>query len=236
MALFKTPKIGVYQSKDRALQKKIAYEKTSLSWHPINVYKYLGVRTNATPAITDIQDPILMENRDRAYSSTPVMVNAHMDFLPETPFDLSRFGIMNPLGETMIFRVHVNSFEADALGRDMVAGDVIEVPFWQQDTTKSLWEVTDVDKKPAFENFYHIVTTVPLKDSQEFVEVPNVPTNAALMDALSVSIEADQDAVFAQGGLALEPDVYTDETTRTDYDPRPNIGESFLDDPDKKLF
>lgn len=256
MAKFKEPRIGVYSDKDRAFQSRVSFEKTSLTWHPVNVFKYLGVKTNEVPDVTDIQDPILLENVDRKYDTTPVKLNAWMEYLPESQFDLSKFGIINPLGNTMQFRFHTESFKDEGLGRYIRVADIIEVPFWEQDGTKSYWEVTDVDRKPEFENFIIIVTAEPMKDSTQTLDIPDKNTNEDLLDALAVSIEADQDEVFSQGGLDAEPslyvyrdyvvDEYTDaieqniftdeETIRTTYDPRPNNTEDWLDNPDKVVY
>jgi len=67
--------------------------------------------------------------------------------------------------------------------------------------------------------------------------------------------EADQDAVFSEGGIDAEPSIYvsrnymdeeytdlidpvilTDETVRTDYDPRQDDAADFLDNPNKVIF
>jgi len=94
-----------------------------------------------------------------------------------------------------------------------------------------------------------------MEDKSETIEIPDKNTNSSLLDELSVSIEADQDEVFSQGGIDTEPSlyvsrdymdeeytdlidpvIYTDEEDRTDYDPRPKKAADFLDDPDKVVF
>ncbi len=251
MSSFKTPNFGQYGPNDRILQKSLSYEKTSLTSKEINVYKYMGVSGNTPPNIKDIQDTILMENRDRVYDTNPVKINCSIEFLPESVFDLSRFGIINTLGNSTQVRIHINSFEADGLGRYIVPGDLIHVPFWDQNGIKSFHEVTDIDKKTEFENFLVIVTMIPVKDSQQTTDLDSdIPSNDILIDNLAISIEADQDAVFEQGGIDPEPSLYidrdyidtdyfdsadahtySDEETRTDYDVRPDKSEGFLDDP-----
>ena len=233
MAAFKNNRIGVYGTKDRLFNRTVSYEKVSLTSHEVNVYKYLGVRTNASPAITDVQDSILMENRDRAYDPVPVLINAWQEFLPESQFDLSRFGILNPLGNTTQFRFHIDSFALDGLGRYMVTGDVIQVPFWtDNDGNKSFWEVTDIDRKAEFENFYVIVTATPINDSQETQEITDMNSNGSLMDNLMTDIDAEQEADFVEDGLDDTAIVVEDPSgTRPAYDPRPDEGEDFLDDP-----
>lgn len=232
MAHFKNHRIGVYGKKDREFVKRVSYEKVSLTAHPVNVYKYLGVRTNPTPALDDIQDVIFLENRDLAYESTPILINAWMEFLPESQFDLSRFGILNPLGNTMQFRFHINSFEYDGLGRYIVVNDVIEVPFWEQNSEKSFWLVTDIDKKSEFEGFYVIVTATPMDDTQEQTEIAGMNSNSGLMDELDALITAEQETDFVDEGLDTSTIIVDDPSgTRDPYDPRPDDSEDFLDDP-----
>lgn len=172
MAGYKQPKIGRYQSKDRALQKRLSFEKVSLTWKTANVYRYLGDETNGDGALLDdIQDPVLMENRDRRYDTNPVEINIAMEELSESPFSLDKFGIIPVLGDTQVFRVHVNSFEDDGLGRYLREGDVLEIPFLQGNGNagkKAFFEITDTDEKMEFEKFYVTITTVPVKDTEEF--------------------------------------------------------------------
>lgn len=236
MALLKTNKIGVYGPKDRLLQKRLSYERLSLTAKTIKVWRYLGSRTNATPAITDIQDATLLENRDRAYSATPIEINAWIETLPESPLDLSRFGIVNPLGNTMQFRLHTYSFEADALGRFVIVGDVFEVPFLSQEGKVAYFEVTDVDRKTEFENFFVIATTVPLADSQETVEIPNKNSDDALLKILDDRQTTETESEFNINGPDTTTVLVDDPTPAGSYDPRPDHGESFLDDPNKKVF
>jgi len=256
MSAFKQPKIGVYGYKDRLLQKTLSFEKVSLSWHPITIYKYLGDSTQgAGSSITDIQDNIFMENRDRRYDPNGIIINAHVEQVDDQPYDLSAFGIISPLGDTQIFRVHINSFEADGLGRYITVGDVIEVPFFSDRNGNNMFfEVTDTDEKPSFENFYVTITTTRVKDAQEMEEIDGIQSNSDALDELQATLNDAYDATFAEGGLQSEPSLYvergyveddywdaapttsgyTDETTREDYSPRPN--EDFLDDPNAEIF
>lgn len=248
MAGLKTPLVGVYGDNTRALQRRLAFEKVSLTWKTVNVYKYKGDATESFPQVTDIHDPLFLETPDRAYETNPIEINAWYEFLPETPFDLSKFGIINPLGNTQQFRFHIDSFAVDGLGRYIMAGDIIEVPFLEQDGEPALWEVTDVDRKPEFENYFVVVTTVPVDDSQETEEIDIINSNESILKDVSDAIVTDADAMVDAGGLDPEPylfiergfiedgfffdarpDTYTDETAREDYDPRPDAAEDFLD-------
>lgn len=255
MSAYKTPRIGVYGQKDRLLQKTLSFEKVSLSWHPITVYKYLGDSTlGAGSSITDIQDNIFMENRDRRYDPNGIIINAHVEQVDDQPYDLSAFGIISPLGDTQIFRVHINSFEADGLGRYVMTGDVIEVPFFQDRNGNNMFfEVTDTDEKPSFENYYVTITTTRVKGSQEMEEIEGIATNSDVLADLQAQLDETFIDSYAEGGLASEPTLfverafvadgfwdvastitYTDETPRTDYEPHPN--DDWLDDPDNQVW
>jgi hypothetical protein len=199
MSGLKQPKIGRYQSKDRALQRRMSFEKTSLTWKNANVYKYLGNEENLDGAqYDDIQDYILMENTDRRYDPTPVEINIAMEEVNESPFSLERIGILPVLGETQIFRVHVNSFEEDGLGRYLRTGDVLEIPFLQVNGNageKAFFEITDTDRKMEFEKFYVTITTVPVKDTQEFEHHESV--------YLSITDEAGNIMVSEQDNIII---------------------------------
>ena len=198
MSGLKQPKIGRYQSKDRALQRRLSFEKTSLTWKTANVYKYLGAEENKDGAqIDDIQDYILMENTDRRYDPDPVEINIAMEEVNESPFSLDKFGIIPVLGDTQIFRVHVNSFDADGLGRYLQSGDVLEIPFLQDNGNsgeKAFFEITDTDRKMEFEKFYVTITTVPVKDTQEFESYE--PTFFAITDEQGNIIVSELDQII----------------------------------------
>lgn len=240
MSGLKIATVGVYGPKQRALQKRLAFERVSLTHKTVVVWRYLGSRTNITPSLEDIPDPIFLEVADRAYDTdNPVEINAFYEFLPESQFDLSRFGIINPLGNTQQFRFHTNSFDTDGLGRYLVEGDILEVPFLAEgdtDEKSSYWEVTDVDVKSEFENFFVVVTTTPMNRSQETSEIPGNNTNDDLLEQLQQDMEDVQTAQVANHGF---DDTAYDEITENPtkpYDPRPDIAEDFLDNPTKKVF
>lgn len=228
----------MYGANDRALQKALSYERVGLSWKTCNIYKYLGARTEGNPSIGDIQDPVLMEVRDRAYEVTPVSINVWYEPLPEKSFDFSKFGIIDPIGNEQLFKFHVNSFENDALGRYIITGDVIQVPFLTQDGNLSYWEVTDVDRKSEFENFYVVVTAVPLSVRQETAEISNIPNTESVMDTIKSDNDVEGSAEVTQEGLDvgnLELDELDDPNPPA-YDPRDDDKGDFLDNPDGKVF
>lgn len=237
MSTLKNSKIGVYGPKDRLLQRTISFERIGLTWKVCNFYKYLGSRTNATPDISDISDPIFLEVADRAYDQTPVTINCWYDALPESQMDLTKFGIISPLPGTQTFKFHIDSFTEEGLGRYPVNGDIFEVPFLEQNGKKTFFEITDVDKKSEFEKFYIVVTTVPIKYSQETIEIPDKDSyNSDIKDILQSDITDEQENEFVDSGLDQENLIDVQQKERTDYRPTNDLQDDFLDNPNKKVF
>lgn len=96
--------------------------------------------------IGNIQDKILMENRDRAYETEPVLLKGYYDLL-EVQTELSRFGIELP---SLIYNIQISFTSCAAiLGRPIVIGDIIRLPSETQYSANmsevNKWvEVTDV--------------------------------------------------------------------------------------------
>lgn len=258
MPPYKSPKIGIYGDNDRALQRRLSYEKCSLSYHPVNVFRYLGSATN-TPnaAITDIQSPLWLETNDRDYDPIPILINAAIDQpLAEGVMDLTRFGIVSALQDVLVVRVHINSFDADQMGRYLIPGDVLEIPFFQQGNTKAFFEIDDVDRKTENENFHVVCTCSPIKDTQEMEEIPGISTNSDVLDTLQSQLDTEYEKAVGDVGIDAESDLYVhrgyvlddyldpldiftyqdEPQSKTPYDPRPDIAEGFLDDPDGRIF
>jgi hypothetical protein len=79
-------------------------------------------------SLDDIQDPLLLENRDRQYNKTSVQMKCYYDIM-DISSDLSRFGIELPTQYifTVPFLLMVSK-----LGRPIVVGDLIEMPTEKQ--------------------------------------------------------------------------------------------------------
>lgn len=232
--LIKRPKVGVYEDKTRSLQNRLSYERVSQTWKTAFVWLYLGSRENAIPATSDIQVTAFMEVPDRAYSAEPVEINIWNEENPEQSVDLSQFGIMNPIGDEKLFRVHINSY--DQLGRPIRTGDVLEMPFFSRDGKRAYWEINDVDREQEYEKYYAIVKAIPLDKKRESNEIPINRDNGGILGNYvdQVDLEADEQVSFNDvdtSGVTVD-DPTTD--TTEDFDPR--TGEtkrSFLDDETK---
>lgn len=217
-------RIGVYGKKTRSLQSRLTAEVFALSFKDANIYMYLGSRDSVEPHINDIQNQILFENPDRAYSTEPINIAIGMEPLGEAGMDFSMYGIINPMGDEQTFRVHPSEFEC--LGRELIIGDVMEIPFFEKDCKKAYWEITDVDDKPSYEKFYYVIKAKVMDFSRKTREIPTNRTNEDIMGALV----DDMDIAFNEqiSDIGLEP-----EPSNEPVDYRDKQQASFLDDPNQ---
>ena len=77
-----------------------------------------------TISLDNVQDQLLLENRDRAYCRTSILLKCQYDLL-DVQTELSRFGINMP--QTYIFTVSFAQM-VKKLGRPVVVGDIVELP------------------------------------------------------------------------------------------------------------
>lgn len=175
------------------------------------IYKYLGPKnpndgdsSAATPvydelAVTNIQDFLFLENRDREYSEDVFIIRGTYN-VQDIDFDLSQFGLF--LSNDMLFMtVHIND-SVKTVGRKIMAGDVIELPHLLDShalndleyALKRFYVVEDVTR--AAEGYsatwYPHLYRMKLKqiyDGQEFADILNRPVSpdddTTLRDLLS---------------------------------------------------
>lgn len=96
--------------------------------------------------LSNVQDRLFLENRNRDYATTPTVLKGAYDLIDVTT-ELSRFGLELP---TQTFYLYI-SFAGCVrlLGRPLVIGDVVEIPSETQfsstlEPIKKYMEVTDV--------------------------------------------------------------------------------------------
>lgn len=232
--MVKLAKVGLYGNKDRALQRQLAYEHIAHTFKTAYVWKYLGSRANTNPSIDDIQNVTFMEVPDRAYAAQPIEINIDYDRFPERTTDLSQFGIIDPSSDKNTFRVHLNSFAQDQLGRYLINGDVLEIPFLEQDGKKSYWHVDDVDRKQEFEKFYIVIDAKPLESSRRTEEIPDKNDTENVMNNVEDQLEQEFDDTVSQDGLNTDDVEVTDPNDNPDdYDSRDDNQGSILDDPNR---
>lgn len=143
----------------------------------------LKLQENAQTTLANVQDLFLLENRDRSYATESVMVKCQVT-PQEVNVDLSRFGI--ELSEQYEFEASFLRI-VEALGRPVVVGDIVEIPFdvqYDRDLRKmkSYMEVTDVDWSstgystswtPVMLKFW----AKPAMSTQETADVLGLPSN-----------------------------------------------------------
>ncbi|RMH13604.1 MAG: hypothetical protein D6698_13785 [Gammaproteobacteria bacterium] len=125
-----------------------------------------------------VQDPILMENRDRRYNIDEVPVVKGLLTLSENASELLRFGIKS--NEVLNVEFHQTEIE-EMLGRRIVVGDLVMIPVFRSPSldgrvANKIYEVKDVDwSTGGYDAHYipHIVTAVlqPIRDQWEYRDV-----------------------------------------------------------------
>lgn len=147
----------------------------------------LGVRHNeegAAKEVTDVssflgvQDPILNENRDRAYNFDEIPRLKGVYQVSQSELELLRFGFRS--NETLSMEFHQGQVERE-LGRRFIIGDVIELPHLrevsQTGRVANRWyEVKDISWSPGgYDPTYqrHVVGVIlqPLRHQQEFLDL-----------------------------------------------------------------
>jgi len=189
LSLYRPEKGNDFKFLDRAINEQFQVGGTDVFLH-----KYLGpvnpeegestptipTNTNDIPEL-GIQDLLFMENRDRRYSEN-VYILRGIYTLQDIDFNLSQFGLFLQNDNIMITFHLRGSF--DAIGRKIIAGDVIELPHQKDEyalgddsvALKRFYVVSEVTRPASgySQTWYpHLIRAKcqPLVDTQEFKEV-----------------------------------------------------------------
>lgn len=189
LSLYRPEKGNDFRFLDRAIN-----EQFQIGGTDVYIYKYLGPvnpqegestpsqpnQTNPIPEL-GIQDLLLLENRDRHYSEDVYIIRG-IYTLQDIDFNLSQFGLFLQNDAIMITFHLRSSFEA--LGRKIMAGDVIELPHQKDEyalddslvALKRYYVVQEVTRPASgySQTWYpHLVRAKcqPLVDRQEFKEI-----------------------------------------------------------------
>lgn len=221
-------KIGVYGPKTRSLQRRLSFEAFGLTFKVAQVWKYLGSKQSVTPDINDIQTKVFWEVPDRVYDDAAIQVPIGMEQMAEAKADFSRFGYIDPLQNETMFRVHIDDFIL--LGRELIIGDIFEMPFFKKNGKKVFWEITDVDLKQEYEKFIAIIYASPLGENRKSVDIPTEQSNEYLMDDIMTELDDVLEQQVPLQGTTFDPEPQPE---NVDY--RNKDQASFLDDPNKQF-
>lgn len=159
----------------------------------VHLHKYLGTHAiadtgDATRPGTDgnnsevfIQDLLFLENRDRKYDKTIYELRGQYDIGSNDGFDLTQFG-MFLANDTLFMNFHIESM-VEAVGRKLMAGDVLELPHLRDDlllgsdeAINRFYVVTDASRPaegydPGWWPHLWRVKLGPISDSQEYRDI-----------------------------------------------------------------
>jgi hypothetical protein len=181
------------------------------------VHLYLGVYDQndpnivppvapSVPAPTDIQDVLLLENRDRKYSKDIFQMWICYS-RADNDFDLKSFGIFLT-GDTLFLEAHINDTVA-LLGRRIMPGDVLELPHERDEflldggmAVNKFYVVEEVTRAAGgYSSTWlpHIwrIKVKPMTGGQEYRDILDAPnldpfgleTGGTLADALGMSAD-----------------------------------------------
>jgi hypothetical protein len=137
ISLFKPERGNDYKFIDRQISEMFQVGGTDFYLH-----KYIGVKSSAETATADqpfytengvdpvfeptqIQDLLLLENRDRKYDPSIYKIRGHYN-VQNLDFNLSQFGLFID-NDTIFVTVHINDW-IKGVGRKPISGDVFELP------------------------------------------------------------------------------------------------------------
>jgi hypothetical protein len=121
LSLYRPEKGNDYKFIDRQISEMFQVGGTD-----IYIHKYIGTDDGTTVKdVTQIQDLVFLENRDRKYDPSIYRVRAVYN-VQDLDFNLSQFGLFLD-NDTVYMTVHINDY-IRTVGRKPLSGDVIEIP------------------------------------------------------------------------------------------------------------
>jgi hypothetical protein len=201
LSLYKPEKGNDYKFIDRQ-----ASEMFQAGGTDVYLHKYLGANTNsvnatadqpayASTAVTNIQDLLFLENRDRKYDSEVYRIRG-MYNVQNIDFNLSQFGLFID-NDTLYMTVHINDF-IKYIGRKPVSGDVIELPHLRDDfalndfdmSLPRYYVIEDVGRASEgfsvtwFPHLYRLKVK-KITDNQQYADIFNQPAKDANGDDIA---------------------------------------------------
>ena len=145
LSLYKPERGNDYKFIDRQISEMFQVGATDIYLH-----KYLGANTDpanatadqpnyATMNVTNIQDLLFLENRDRKYDSEIYRIRGIYN-VQNIDFNLSQFGLFID-NDTLYMTIHINDF-IKYINRKPVSGDVLELPHLRDDFALNDFDVS----------------------------------------------------------------------------------------------
>ena len=175
----------------------------------VYVHKYLGSNTTeenatadqpnyATTDVTNIQDLLFLENRDRKYDPEIYKIRGIYN-VQNIDFNLSQFGLFID-NDTIYMTVHINDF-INFLGRKPLCGDVMELPHLRDDFALNDYDISlpryyvieDVGRASEgfsatwFPHLYRLKLK-KITDGQQFSDILDQPANDANGDPSDMTL------------------------------------------------
>jgi hypothetical protein len=196
-------------------------EALRISGDGVLVHMYIGPTTDAAgntdTSLTTIQDVLFLTNNNRKYDPNVIELRGH--HVPQdVNYDLSQFGIFLS-SDTIRIQFHYNDM-IDALGRKLIAGDVLEFP--------SMRDVPIFDNAVGINKYYVVQDALFAAAGYGQKWFPHIWLIRAKQMTASVEyteiIDQASTGSTAGGvgqGIGIMPDGYTD-TANAAGDPGPN--------------
>lgn len=215
LSLYRPERGNDFKFIDRQISEMFAIGGTDFYLH-----KYVGVKSSAENASADtpfytkdgtnpnydptqIQDLLLLENRDRKYDTSIYKIRGHYN-VQNLDFNLSQFGLFID-NDTVFATVHINDW-IQTIGRKPISGDVVELPHLKDEFALNNYNIAlpryfvieDVSR--ASEGFsitwwphLYRLKLKKITDAQQFADILDQPiadangdpTNQTLRDVLS---------------------------------------------------
>jgi hypothetical protein len=177
VGLWRGGRTADYNYQDRIISSYMAASGTA-----VYVHMYLGTygADGEDKPVTEIQDVVFLENRDRKYSNEVYELRGTYN-VQDQDFDLRQFGLFLT-GDNLFIEFHTTDMIA-LLGRKLMPGDVLELPHMRDDTmleegkvVNKFYVVEDASRaSDGYSStwFSHIwrVKTAPLTNAPEFADI-----------------------------------------------------------------
>ena len=201
---------------------RIIGENFRIAGDCVLIHEYTGPTTDANgntdTSLTTIQDVLFLTNNNRKYN--PNVIEARCHHIPtDVNFDLSQFGIFLS-SDVIRIQFHYTDM-VDALGRKLIAGDVLEFP--------SMRDVPIFDNAVGINRYYVVQDALYAAGGYGTSWFPHIwLVRAKLMTASVEFTEILDQAATGQTaggvgqGIGIMPEGFTD---TSDSDGNPGLGE-----------